>query len=537
MNKRVTLIALLLIMTALASISAKVLFGDRVVSGPADGQFHSCSVAIHMNGKEQPARVKMYLPKDNERQTIYNEHLDHEGFQIEIKQRNVSENRQAAWRAGLLEGERTIRYNFACQLQENRFKLNPDSILADNPYADYPHEMQVWLDPSKYIQSDNRTIRHTLWKVTGNSRNTSKVVGKIFAFVRGEVEYKSEKGSKDAKATLEALEADCGGKARLFCALSRAAGIPSRIVGGIIMDHGTKKISHVWTENYIDGQWIPFDAVNNFYAMIPSNYLELYRGDVALFRHFGVDDFSYSFEITPEAARPAERPWSLYVLPVRTHGFVHFLLLIPIGALVIAFFRTIIGIPTYGTFAPILLAAAFREISVPTGLACLFIIILTGLVLRLILDRMYILGIPRLSIILTFVVIMVLALFVFSVRFSQDKILYFSFFPMIIMTWMIERFSVAQIEDGTHTALQTAGGTAFLSAVLYGIFGIPALRHNLFAFPEILLIIMGLLLLLGRYTGYRLMELVRFQDLARVIGRNRERPGRRPDNPSGPGGS
>ncbi len=536
MNKRVSLIALFLILLAVAAISAKVLIGDRSPAVPAEGTFHRCSFAINVTGKEQAARVKMYLPKDNERQTIYNEHLDHEGFQIEIKQRNVSENRQAAWRAGLLEGPRTIQYNFACQLQENRFKINPDTQLTDNPYADYPHEMQIWLDPSKYIQSDSRTIRHTLWKVTGNSRNVSKVVGKIYAFVRGEIEYKSEKGSKDARSTLAALEADCGGKARLFCALSRAAGIPSRIVGGIIMDTGTKKISHVWAENYIDGQWVPFDVVNNFYAMIPDNYLEVYRGDVSLFRHFGVDQFNYSFTITPERARPSEHPWSLYVLPVRTHGFVHFLLLIPIGALVIAFFRTIIGIPTFGTFAPILLAGAFREISVPTGLACLFIIIVTGLILRLILDRMYILGIPRLSIILTFVVIMVLALFVFSVRFSQDKILYFSFFPMIIMTWMIERFSVAQIEDGAFTALQTAGGTAFLSAVLYGIFGIPALRHNLFAYPEILLIIMGLLLLLGRYTGYRLMELIRFQDLARVIGRERDRDGRR-GGKTGSGGS
>jgi hypothetical protein len=528
MNKRVSLIALALILVAVVAMSAKVLSRDQTLAHPLEGQLRRCSVTISAKGRDTAARIKLYLPQDNERQAIYNEHLDHEAFQMEIRGRNVSGNRQAVWRAGLLEGSRTIQYNFACHLQENRYPINPDTQVADNPYADYPHEMQVWLDPSKYIQSDSRVIRHTLWKVTGNSKNMSKVVGKIYAFVRGEVQYKSEKGSKDAKSTLAQLEADCGGKARLFCALSRAAGIPSRIVGGIIMDPGTKKISHVWAENYIDGQWIPFDVVNNYYAMIPDHYLELYRGDVALLRHYGVDHFNYLFSISTEHARPVIHPWSLYVLPVRTHGFAHFLLLIPIGALVIAFFRTIIGVPTFGTFAPILLAAAFREISVPTGLACLFIIILSGLALRLILDKMYILGIPRLSIILTFVVIMVLGLFVFSVRYSQDKVLYFSFFPMIIMTWMIERFSVAQIEDGTYTALQTAGGTAFLSAVLYFIFGIPALRHHLFAFPEILLIIMGILLLLGRYTGYRLMELIRFQDLARVIRRNRN---------SGPGGS
>ncbi|MBF0254126.1 MAG: hypothetical protein HQL11_03245 [Candidatus Omnitrophica bacterium] len=210
-----------------------------------------------------------------------------------------------------------------------------------------------------------------------------------------------------------------------------------------------------------------------------------------------------------------DHPWSLFVLPVRTHGFVHFLLLIPIGALVVAFARTVIGIPTYGTFAPILMAAAFREISVPTGLACLGIIIGAGLVLRLALDKLHILGIPRLSIILTAVVGMVLFLFVVSIRTGQEKALYFTFFPMIIMTWMIERFSIAQIEDGPVSALKAALGTAALSTALYFVFGIPELRHYLFTFPEILLVVVGLLLLLGRYTGYRLTELVRFGDLAR----------------------
>lgn len=524
MNKRVSLIALLLILVAFSLTAIKVSTHVEGSTPTEPGLYRHGQFSITMKGKEQPTRIKMYLPKNSARQVIYNEHFDHEGFQLEIKERARTQNRQAAWRAALLEGDREIRYNFSCHLLENRYQIPPDATIVDNPYADYPHELQVWLAPSKGIQSESREMRRTLWKITGNTKNMAKAVGQIYAFVRGEVHYKSEKGSKDADQTLKVLEADCGGKARLFCALSRAAGIPSRVVGGVIMDVGNKNYTHVWAENFIDGQWIPFDVVNNYFAMVPDKYLELYRGDVSEFRRFGVDAIETTFEITPERPRSVEYSWSLYVLPARTQGFAHFLLLIPIGALVIAFFRTVVGIPTFGTFAPILLAAAFREISVPTGLACLFTIILTGLVLRYVLDKMYILGIPRLSIILTFVVIMVLALFVFSVRSSHDKILYFSFFPMIIMTWMIERFSVAQIEDGNFSALQTAAGTAALAAVLYFIFGIPSLRQFLFSFPEILLVIMGLLLLLGRYTGYRLLELIRFKDLARAIGRNWSKP-------------
>jgi hypothetical protein len=515
MNKRVALIALFLIGTAVAAVAAKSHFKDQIPNQPVDGIYRRMVVEISAKGKDVPARIKMYLPQNTDRQTIYNEHLDHEGFQLEIVQRKVTDNRRAAWRAAMLEGSRTIQYSFTSHLRENRFTMPVKLRIAENPLADYPHEMQVWLDPSKLIQSKGSAIRDAMRKATNSTRDTSDAVAKIYAFVRGEVKYKSEKGSKDAKDTLVALEADCGGKARLFCAMSRAAGIPSRTVGGIIMDPGSKTISHLWAENYINGQWIPFDVVNNYYAMIPDNYLEIYRGDMPLFKYFGVDKIKYLFTITAAQTRPSAHPWSLYILPVRVQGFAHFLLLIPVGALVIAFFRTMVGVPTFGTFAPILLAAAFREASVPSAMICLITIITAGLILRWGLDKLHILGIPRLSIVLTMVVMLVLFIFVVSVKFSQDKVLYFSFFPMIIMTWMIERFSVAQIEDGNFSALQTTAGTAFLSVVLYFIFGIPELRQTLFTFPEVLLAIMGILLLLGRYTGYRLMELVRFQDFGK----------------------
>jgi hypothetical protein len=39
-------------------------------------------------------------------------------------------------------------------------------------------------------------------------------------------------------------------------------------------------------------------------------------------------------------------------------------------------------------------------------------------------------------------------------------------------------------------------------------------QHVFFAFPEIILVLIALTLLIGRYTGYRLSELVRFKVLS-----------------------
>jgi len=40
------------------------------------------------------------------------------------------------------------------------------------------------------------------------------------------------------------------------------------------------------------------------------------------------------------------------------------------------------------------------------------------------------------------------------------------------------------------------------------------LKHLFFVFPELLLWVLAICLLLGRYSGYRLLELVRFKSLA-----------------------
>ncbi|MBF0254127.1 MAG: transglutaminase domain-containing protein, partial [Candidatus Omnitrophica bacterium] len=263
MNKRVLFTVILIILLAAGAASVKLFSSQRALTHPLEGRLRRCAIVIGVKGTGEAARVKMMVPQDTDRQTIYNEHMDHEGFDLEMSTRGGTDNRMATWRASLLDGSRTIQYAFACHLRERRYTLPQELKAVEDPLTNYPHEMQVWLNPSKNIQSSDQNIRRTLRKIAGKSKNISKITAKIFAYVRGEVVYKSERGSKNAADTLAALEADCGGKARLFCALSRAAGIPSRLVGGLIMDTGSKNTTHVWCENFMDGRWIPFDAANN----------------------------------------------------------------------------------------------------------------------------------------------------------------------------------------------------------------------------------------------------------------------------------
>jgi hypothetical protein len=86
-------------------------------------------------------------------------------------------------------------------------------------------------------------------------------------------------------------------------------------------------------------------------------------------------------------------------------------------------------------------------------------------------------------------------------------------FPVVIMTMLIERFSITTAEEGLPSAVRRLATSTVAAVCVYPIFRIAALEHLMFGFPELVISVMGLLVWLGGYTGYRVAELWRFREL------------------------
>ncbi len=516
MNKKVYFLSAALVLITGLFLFLRLSYGGQNIRQEFDRRLWRVQAGLTVQGKGTHAKVRLTLPKENERQTIYNENFDNASMSFSVRELPATKSRIGIWQSEILDGTKALKYTFSAQLKSLTFTLPPDLQLPAYGKENFPPEFRVWLDPSEFIQSKDKNIRRHLKRILGRKKNVSAVMRLLYDFVRGQFKYRTEKKSKDAREALKELTANCGGQARVMAALSRAAGIPSRLVGGLILQPGVKQITHVWVENYIGGQWIPFDTVNDYYAAIPKHYLELYHGDLALIRHSGLAKIDYYFDINDETIPPVDQPWSLYVIPAHFHNMTKTLLLIPIGALLVALFRLIIGIPTFGTFGPILLAIAFQDVSLGPGLLFVTIVLLINWLVRRLLDSLKILIIPKLAILVTMVVIVLLSIMMVSVYLDQKKMLYVSVFPIIIMTWMTERFSVLQIEDGTVAAFKSSLGTMLVAVAAYYVMEMRVLRSALFAFPELLFLNIAFLLLLGRYTGIRLTELWRFRDLNKL---------------------
>jgi hypothetical protein len=203
--------------------------------------------------------------------------------------------------------------------------------------------------------------------------------------------------------------------------------------------------------------------------------------------------------------------FSLYSLPIQTQAVYSVLLMIPIGALVMVLLRNVVGIDAFGTFMPVLIALAFRETKLFWGVILFTMLVALGLSIRFLLERLRLLLVPRLSAVLIVVVLLMLIISLVSHRFGMETGLSVALFPMVIIAMTIERMSVVWEERGPVDAMRAGLGSLAVAVVAYIAMGLSWLEHLIFTFPELLLFVLAIVLLLGRYTGYRLTELHRFR--------------------------
>lgn len=207
--------------------------------------------------------------------------------------------------------------------------------------------------------------------------------------------------------------------------------------------------------------------------------------------------------------------YSLLDLPLQAQEVYRILLLVPVGAFIMLILRNIVGIKTFGTFMPVLIALAFNWTGLVPGVILFFTVISAGLLVRFYMERLKLLLVPRLTAVLIVVVMLMALVSVISNRLGIEVGLNVALFPMIIMTMTIERVSVAWEERGAGYAISQASGSIAIAVLAYLAMKQANLQHLMFVFPELLLVLLALTLVLGRYSGYRLTELFRFRAMAR----------------------
>jgi transglutaminase-like putative cysteine protease len=152
----------------------------------------------------------------------------------------------------------------------------------------YPLEVQIYLRPTKYINSNHPEIIEKAAELTQNSKTNAEKARILFEFVRDS--YNDNKsGSFKASDILDYGGNNCIRRSILLAALCRAVRIPARLHiqeftirdyrfrNGIIKDF---RSPHVITGIYLNGNWHLYEATGNKKKWVSMNQDEKYASEM-----------------------------------------------------------------------------------------------------------------------------------------------------------------------------------------------------------------------------------------------------------------
>lgn len=411
-------------------------------------------------------------------------------------------NRRAVWSLRRSTGSQSLYYRAIFRETDN-----------NEAYLAKPHPLKI--EPL----ADN--IKTAVDTIIGQARQSS---ADIQTFTQSTIK---ELNKKDGNAKLLVgngfTDANIVKAARLIL---NQANIISMPVHGIHLNQQTKAEFKLLLAVF-DGKGWNYINPGTGVAGLPRDFLIWQYGDAPMFDVVGgkKPQFTLTVSATPINALTIAKlrggqtdsellRFSLLQLPVNVQETYKILLTVPIGAFIILILRNFIGLRTFGTFMPVLIALAFRETHVIWGIVLFTMIVSFGLLARFYLDQLRLLLVPRLAAILTVVILLMILISVLCQNLGLVSGLSVALFPMVILTMTIERMCVTWDERGAQEAIKSGVGSMIAAVIAFSAMSYKPLQYLMFAFPELLLVLLALILWFGQYRAYRLLELFRFNVLA-----------------------
>ncbi|MEJ2532775.1 MAG: UUP1 family membrane protein [Halioglobus sp.] len=449
-----------------------------------------------------PVEIDLKLPSDRGGWVVLEEHFASSGFGFTVVEKDAV--RRAHWTRQLLDRPTTLYY----KMQTYR------------PRAASLDDMPVGRIDKPLLETDQLVALERLVAVLKDKSSDPE------SFVTLLIqEFNRENQDQDAQFLLGTYEE---APHVVMLAVLAYAGIPAHTVRGIELEDGRRRQTlTTLLEIYSGKRWVLFDPRTSAPGL-PDNFFVWERGEGSILNVVGARNSSLEFALVrnslparavvgmeQRAEEYALLDFSIYTLPVEQQGVFKGLLLIPVAALVVVIMRILVGLRTSGTFMPILIALAFIQTTLWVGLAIFLVIISAGLWIRSWLSHMNLLLVSRISSVVIVVIFLMAAMAIISYKMGMDQVLTVTFFPTIILAWTIERMSILWEEEGGREVVRQGGGSLLVAVLAYLAMTNRLVEHLTFNFPELTLSLLGVILLLGKYTGYRLSELYRFSDLAK----------------------
>ena len=188
--------------------------------------------------------------------------------------------------------------------------------------------------------------------------------------------------------------------------------------------------------------------------------------------------------------------------------------LLPLVATLITIVRYIFGLSGFGIFTPVMISVAFIATGLTQGLMLFLVIVSIAILARSLLRKIRVHFLPRMSLLLWFVCLGVFGLLFLGPQLGFEDLADISIFPILIVVLLAENFIEVLIGKSSTEALKMTGQTLIVAIFGYWLLNWRSLQGFVLLNPEIVLLsLLVINLIIGRYSGLRWLEYRRFRSI------------------------
>ncbi|HSX08542.1 MAG TPA: 7TM domain-containing protein [Candidatus Saccharimonadales bacterium] len=192
---------------------------------------------------------------------------------------------------------------------------------------------------------------------------------------------------------------------------------------------------------------------------------------------------------------------------------IDLILLIPLLATIVVAFRYIVGLSGIGLLVPIALSITLLATGVTPGFIMLATIIVASLVSKFFLKRLPVMQMPKVALSMLMVSLFLLASLTVSSIFGIIDVRSLSIFPILLFILLSDRIVSLFLERDFIETVQTTVITLFLAILGFLLLTWQQLRLFTLIYPESILLLIPINIMIGRYFGLRMTEYIKFQPI------------------------
>ncbi|HEY9593687.1 MAG TPA: transglutaminase domain-containing protein [Spirochaetia bacterium] len=154
------------------------------------------------------------------------------------------------------------KYRVMMSWMFDRYAVSTQVSVGDVPAYDTTSDLYTsFTKPDRLVPSSTPDITKAAATAVGGERNPWLRARRVYDWLLSTLSY--EQNATDTVAALRTKKGNSFVYSALYCALLRAAGVPSRMVSGYLVgDSGQPTRRHFWDEFYIETLgWVPVDPV------------------------------------------------------------------------------------------------------------------------------------------------------------------------------------------------------------------------------------------------------------------------------------